>query len=209
MSNISNNSAKLSTIELSIDLSYQLENKFIDFINQRTEVVPVEQFDQNWIWQQFASIYNTNETHDIIRCAFRVFVLRSWRKTIKMNIKFELLKHHRVKIDEVMEQYMCTFHGVHLTISDTRQLIDWNKEDSTFNHSTMVIPENVFSSTLINQSTSKTNSGKKFFQPEKCVDEFGETQTQAPPNSLEDTEDTIMLQIIKKAAKSMKKSDEK
>ncbi|CAI5442830.1 unnamed protein product [Caenorhabditis angaria] len=47
------------------------------------------------------------------------------------------------------------------------------------------------------------------FQPEKYVDEFGETQTQAPPNSLEDTEDSIMLKIIKKAAKNVKKSDEK
>ncbi|CAI5442833.1 unnamed protein product [Caenorhabditis angaria] len=209
---------KQSNVETLVKRSQELESKFVDFITKRSDI-PIEQFGQIWLWNLFASIYNIDSTIDIqsafavflnrlrsdipieqfgqiwlwnlfasiynidstidIQSAFAVFLNRLWFQPIEADIKLKFMRYFKMKIDFIIKDFITSYHDVNLTPDDDNKINGW------------------------------THMNLCLCQPEKYVDEFGETQTQAPPNSLEDTEDSIMLKIIKKATKNVKKSDEK
>ncbi|CAI5442828.1 unnamed protein product [Caenorhabditis angaria] len=168
---------KQSNVETLVKRAQELESKFVDFITKRSDI-PVEQFDQIWLWNLFASIYNIDSTIDI-QPAFAVFLNRLWFQPIEVDIKLKFMRYFKIKIDFIMKDFLTSYHDVNITLDDDNKIIGWTHMidqrnfEETFDHSTIVLPKSILSSTL--KSNSENEEKLACYQPSKILNEFGET----------------------------------
>ncbi|CAI5442835.1 unnamed protein product [Caenorhabditis angaria] len=104
---------KQSNVETLVERAQELESKFVDFITKRSDI-PIEQFDQIWLWNLFASIYNIDSTIDI-QPAFAVFVHRLWFQPIEADIKLKFMRYFKIKIDFIIKDFIISYHDVNIT----------------------------------------------------------------------------------------------
>ncbi|CAI5442825.1 unnamed protein product [Caenorhabditis angaria] len=146
---------QISTIQSSMDMSYQLEKSFIEFLKKREGIIPIDQFGEQWIWKNFAEIYKVHPKIDIFS-AFLAFLMRIFYQPIGVDIKVQLIQFFKIRVDFMMKEWIEIYHDIELELDDNL-IVGWRHKEKQLAQAQIEI-ENLKSELSETRGKERTNA---------------------------------------------------